>query len=56
MGVFLSISIMLFPLAIANAILRYRLYKIDIIIRRTLVYGALSAILVLLYYGLVTLL
>ena len=39
------------PISIGVAVLRYRLYDIDIIINRTLVYGSLTAMLVLVYVG-----
>ncbi len=39
------------PTAIGTAVLRYRLYDIDLVINRTLVYGPLTATLVLLYVG-----
>jgi hypothetical protein len=39
------------PSAIGVAILRYRLYEIDLIVNRTLVYGSLTATLVALYFG-----
>jgi hypothetical protein len=39
------------PTAIGIAVLRYRLYEIDVLINRTLVYGSLTALLVTTYVG-----
>ena len=48
-------AFMLFiPLSIGVAVLRARLFDIDVIINRTLVYGSLTAILALVYFGGVT--
>jgi hypothetical protein len=39
------------PISMGIAILRYRLYEIDLIINRTLVYGTLTLMLALFYFG-----
>jgi hypothetical protein len=47
---FNHLLLLLIPISIAFAILRSRLWDIDIIINRTLVYGSLTAILALFYF------
>jgi hypothetical protein len=50
------LSLLSIPLAVGIAVLKYRLYDIDLVINRTLVYGSLTAILALIYFGSVVLL
>ena len=45
------VGVMSIPISMGIAILRYRLYDIDILINRTLVYVTLTATLVALYFG-----
>ena len=54
-SVLVIVGVMGLPVAMGIAIFRYRLYNIDLIINRTLVYGSLTAVLVLVYLGSVVL-
>ncbi len=50
-AVFLVIGLSGVPVAIGIAVLRYRLYDIDLLINRTLVYGSLTLSLAVIYVG-----
>jgi signal transduction histidine kinase len=47
------LGLVLVPVAAAIAVLKYRLYDIDVVISRTLVYGALAAFITAVYVGIV---
>jgi hypothetical protein len=54
--IFTTVGVVSSPVAMALAIFRYRLYQIDLLINRTLVYGPLTATLVALYFAVIVVL
>jgi divalent metal cation (Fe/Co/Zn/Cd) transporter len=52
--VLVELGVLGISISIGIAILRYRLYEIDTLINRTLVYGALTVMLAIVYFGGVT--
>jgi hypothetical protein len=52
----MSVSLLGLPLFTGIAIVRHRLYDVDLLINRTLVYGSLTATLVALYFGVIVVL
>ncbi|HEV2124981.1 MAG TPA: hypothetical protein VGW38_19710 [Chloroflexota bacterium] len=55
-GLFIFVAWAAFPISVGVAILRYRLYDLNVIVRATLVYGTLTVTLALVYVGSVVLL
>lgn len=55
-SVIFNLLTLIFPVSFAIAILRYRLWDIDLLVNRALVYGVLSAIILILYLSIVLIL
>jgi hypothetical protein len=52
-GLVFAMAVASIPVAAGVAMLKYRLYDVDVVIRKTLVYGSLTVLLALAYAGLV---
>jgi hypothetical protein len=52
-GAIFTVELVALPVSVGIAVLRYRLYEIDLIVRRTLVYGTLSVLLAVAYVAIV---
>jgi hypothetical protein len=52
-GTVFGVALLAIPLSVGVAVLRYRLYEIDVIVRRTLVYAVLTGGLAAVYFGVV---
>lgn len=52
-GLFVKLCYLLIPVSFAFGILKYRLMQIDLIIRKTVIYGAVTAIVIVVYLVLV---
>jgi signal transduction histidine kinase len=48
-----GVSYLVFPVTIGIAILRFHLYDLDLVVRRTLLYGSLAAFITVVYVGIV---
>jgi hypothetical protein len=55
-GAVFTVALIALPVSVGIAVLRYRLYELDVIVRRTLVYGVVTAALAGLYFAIVLLL
>jgi hypothetical protein len=55
-GILWNVALVVLPLSLTIAVLRYRLYAIDRVIRRTLVYSLLTGLLALIYFSTVAVL
>ena len=52
-GTVVGVGLTALPISVGIAVFRYRLYEIDRIVNRTIVYGAVTALLAALYFGIV---